>query len=469
MKSYSIQHLNSLYISQVGSITYVGPVDASSAEVQEPIVDDTVEDMDLLDDAILEEEEEEVAETKLNLTSPVEATVSDDGWTVGGVFFDSRICGAASGYTSTKAKIKLPNARNATPLDYFLFFLLLDHFRQIIENINTYASSIGPWAALTSAEYLMWIALLTVMTVIKHSDKKAYWRQGNSRFIMNIDFSKYMSFKRFRSIMTMHTLEVPSKEKEIRDPLYQIRSTLQAFNDHMADCVVPAKYLVVDESMNQWLGVGMPNLKKVPRKPHPIGQEFKTLADHHTSCILRLDTTGDPVPQEYDELDRNGRKKKAIVATVKRLVKPWIGTGRTVIADSWFGSPTMTTMLSEAGLFSIMQVCKRRGWPIGMPTTDIVAQVKDKEYGSHHYIMHKRQEGGGNMLVCAYRDQAMKAFISSCGISELTGKRTFRGENGSIVSIKRPQFVEEYETHKSKYQTHSRKKKLILIYVNKLC
>ena len=39
----------------------------------------------------------------------------------------------------------------------------------------------------------------------------------------------------------------------------------------MAASLEPGRYLVVDESMNQWLGVGMLNLKKIPRKPHPIG------------------------------------------------------------------------------------------------------------------------------------------------------------------------------------------------------
>jgi hypothetical protein len=151
--------------------------------------------------------------------------------------------------------------------------------------------------------------------------------------------------------MKMHVFEVCSIEKLLNDPLYQIRSTLETFNEHMASCLVPGKYSVIDESMNQWLGLGMPNAKKVPRKPHPIGQEFKSLADYHTDCILRLDTVSDP---QYD--DEPGMRN--LLATVKRLVKPWFATGRTVIADSWFGSPDMTTMLIGLGLYSIIQVTK---------------------------------------------------------------------------------------------------------------
>jgi hypothetical protein len=103
----------------------------------------------------------------------------------------------------------------------------------------------------------MWIALLTVMTVVRHSDRKAYWKQGSSHFTINIDFSKYMSYKRFTDIMQMHVFEVPSKSKQTEDPLYQIRSTIDAFNDHMAACLIPGKYLIIDESMNQWLSIGI--------------------------------------------------------------------------------------------------------------------------------------------------------------------------------------------------------------------
>ena len=51
---------------------------------------------------------------------------------------------------------------------------------------------------------------------------------------------------------------------------------------------------------------------------------------------------------------------RKLTVTIKRLVKPWFGSACTVIADSWFGSPDMTTMLSDLGLYSIMQVTKRR-------------------------------------------------------------------------------------------------------------
>lgn len=417
-----------------GCIKYLGPVEVpvSESTVAPEVVNVPIASEDLLEDAIQEEEEEDV---EIDLT-PAE------GWSAGEVFIDNRLCNVS--YQNEKAKLMLSNAKYATPLEYFLFFLPLAHFHRIIGNINIHARNVNnSWSDLTFNEYLMWIALLTVMTVLKHSDRKAYWRQGSSHFMMSINFSRYMSFKRFNDIMRMHCFEVHSAEKQQLDPLYQIRSTIDAFNSHMAACLEPGKYLVIDESMNQWLGVGMPNLKKVPRKPHPIGQEFKTLADHHTFCIVRMDTVGDPKPKEYD----NDAGMRKLTATVKRLVKPWFGSGRTVIADSWFGSPEMTTMLSNLGLYSIMQVTKRRYWPRGMPTTDIVEQVEEA-HGSH-YTMMKNDLSNGRIFVCAYRDKKVKAFVSSCGTTIMSGQKTFVGCDGQQVTIRRPAVVDEYETHKS--------------------
>lgn len=143
--------------------------------------------------------------------------------------------------------------------------------------------------------------------------------------------------------------------RKLRDPLYQLRGFLAAYNDNFADAMTPGKYLCIGESMNQWLGRVTPNLKKVPRKPHAIGQEYKTVADCETCCILRLDFTGDNLQRPFDD-----EYASKTIAAACRLTEPWFFSGRTIIADSWFGSPPMVRALRESGLYSIMQVKKRR-------------------------------------------------------------------------------------------------------------
>ncbi|PHZ09288.1 uncharacterized protein RHIMIDRAFT_300054 [Rhizopus microsporus ATCC 52813] len=212
-----------------GAIKHVGPL--SAPVVQEIVVNtNVVEAEDLLENAVDEDEEEE----SIDLTS-------SPGWTASEVYMNFRLSSSAEGFTSLSSRLMMNNGRCTFPLDYFLFFLPVDHVYSIIHNTSLHARSFGHWEDITLHEYLMWIALLTVMTVVRHGDRKAYWRQGQSFFLMNADFSQYMSFNRFNDIMTMHIFEIPSKQAQEPGPLYQIRPTIQAFNDHMAKCIIPKR------------------------------------------------------------------------------------------------------------------------------------------------------------------------------------------------------------------------------------
>jgi hypothetical protein len=225
--------------------------------------------------------------------------------------------------------------------------------------------------------------------------------------------------------------------------LYQTRSFLDAFNANLADSMTPGKHLCIDESMCQWLGKDMPNVKNVPRKPHPIGQEYKTLADSDTYCILRLDFVSDSYKKKFDDTDRN------LVATVKRLSEPWFHSGRTLIADSWFGSPELQEEMYSCGLYSIMQVCKRRYWPRGMPKEIDMVRDLGKEYGDTLTLVRIGHEGCP-LIAASYQDKKAKAIVGTCGTTKMVAKRTFRDRNGQRVVIDRSQIFEEYETKKSK-------------------
>ncbi|ORE19709.1 hypothetical protein BCV71DRAFT_233783 [Rhizopus microsporus] len=108
---------------------------------------------------------------------------------------------------------------------------------------------------------------------------------------------------------------------------------------------------------------------------------------------------------------------KKLTTTVERLVKSWFGSGRIIIADSWFSSLDMTSMLMNHGLYSTMQATKHIA--------------------------------NGKMFVCTFRIQKVKAFVSSCGTTRLTGEKTLKPSDGNPVTIKRPEVVDECERHKS--------------------
>ncbi|WP_231278504.1 hypothetical protein, partial [Salmonella enterica] len=85
------------------------------------------------------------------------------GWACGEVYIDARVSGSADGYNRLNSTINMEGKKFATPLEYFMFFLPTDHFYTIIENTNTHARSLGHWLDITFSEYLLWIALLSVM------------------------------------------------------------------------------------------------------------------------------------------------------------------------------------------------------------------------------------------------------------------------------------------------------------------
>lgn len=219
---------------------------------------------------------------------------------------------------------------------------------------------------------------------------------------------------------------------------------MHAYNETLERAMSPGKYLCIDESMNQWLGHGMPNLKKVPRKPHPVGQEYKTLADTTTSAILRLDFTGDKGPREYEP------EHPAIVAPVMRLCKPYMHSGRTIIADSWFGSPIMVRTMKEYGLYSIMQAKRRRYWPRGMPQDD-VGEMLGGEFGSTVSL----KTTSGDMYVSALQDRKPKVIIANCSTTTSSDTEISKFINGEMKTMHRPQVFDEYETNKGKHDTRN--------------
>jgi hypothetical protein len=246
--------------------------------------------------------------------------------------------------------------------------LLVDFIKDdVTPNTISHARSINRnWADLVFLEYVTWLVLLMTMTLCRYANKKAYWRMGSSSFMLIIDFNEYMVYDRFNSTTQFHVFEAPDGKRKETDPLYQSRCYLDAFNKALVRLMEPGRYLCVDKSINQWLDCDFPNLKKIPRKPYPIGQEFKALMGKITSYILQLDTVSDSVKKKYDDMDRN------LISTLKRLTKSWFSSCRPIIADSWFDSPEMISTLAKHGLFAIMQITKKRYWPRDMPKINIL-------------------------------------------------------------------------------------------------
>ena len=65
----------------------------------------------------------------------------------------------------------------------------------------------------------------------------------------------------------------------------------------------------------------------------------------------------------------------ATVANTLRLCKPFFGSARTVVADSWFGCTTSALALRDQGLFSIL--CVKTGHKF-YPKEEMMEKLKKK-------------------------------------------------------------------------------------------
>ena len=84
---------------------------------------------------------------------------------------------------------------------------------------------------------------------------------------------------------------------------------------------------------------------KINRKPRPNGNEFKKGADARSNIITHLELYERKyLMAEKDHVEEYG----ATTAIVLRLVKEYNGSGRVVIADSWFGS--VKSIIAEIGI-----------------------------------------------------------------------------------------------------------------------
>nr|CAG8616262.1 15443_t:CDS:2 [Entrophospora candida] len=115
--------------------------------------------------------------------------------------------------------------------------------------------------------------------------------------LLPFNFQRWMSILRFEQIVSNHTLMMPN-ELEISDDndlLFSVRSFINAFNANLIEAVIPGSVLCIDESMNSWLGIKnkIPGCRKIPRKPHPVGQEWKILADGLTNIVIHLEPCED--------------------------------------------------------------------------------------------------------------------------------------------------------------------------------
>ncbi|KAL5489428.1 hypothetical protein EMCRGX_G018519, partial [Ephydatia muelleri] len=228
------------------------------------------------------------------------------------------------------------------------------------------------------------------------------------------DIGKFgLSYGRFRRLMQAFTLpQYPAIEGK-NDPFCFIRRFVDEWNVAMQHCISPGKFLVVDESMGQWLGKGMPGLMYVARKPTPNGREGHTTADAETGCIIFYEVyEGKILMAEKEHVNELG----AGTAIALRLTAPWVHSGRIVILDSGFASLKTAIALAEVGLYMIGNVkTAHSGFPKKWLNSQ-VSQRGDRACATHSFTMHGRQM---DVLAAIDKDKQPMSLIGTAGTTSM--------------------------------------------------
>jgi len=182
------------------------------------------------------------------------------------------------------------------------------------------------------------------------------------------DFGKVLSRDRFSRVQRYLARGPLGAEEDLTDdPWSEVRWICDEFNCQRRIEFRMGWAVVPDESMIEWQGKsgpgGIPHLSHVPRKPHPLGLELKTLCDASTGMMMVIEIQEGKIRMARQRFCREFSPTTActlrLCATAglgeNSLVGP--NPNRVVFADSWFALlATLHALRDKLGQFRISYV-----------------------------------------------------------------------------------------------------------------
>jgi hypothetical protein len=392
--------LKNLVLEEAAPVAADAPgADSSPAKrpaVSEPDLDQIVSDGD--SDRVEEEEPEMAA-----VAGPRE------GWKWAPCTIDGRA--DESAFTAPPAFLFGESFDVHSPYEHFAHYFIADFFREhMLPLVNT---AFKEAELVTANEMNGWFAVLVA---------KAQWGVPDEVFWqlpIATKLSAVMDPHRFKAIW--HAMD-PTRATwgDPNDPHRHVTPLIHAFNERMLEVFKPGADLCLDESMMLWLGKVylMDGWVVHPRKPDPKGYEFKAMCDVASAILLRMElccSEENKFTKQKEYFTYTGSLRNA---QIMRMCKPWFGTGRTVTADSGFGSPAAVAMLRENGLFSNMMIKKARYWPQWVPN-DILEKLPaafDSVVSCSKSITTPGQQSF-KVSLTAHRDMVPRLYCHTMGVS----------------------------------------------------
>lgn len=429
-------------------------------------------------------------------------------------------------FKKTKLKdFRFSSAHYAKPLLDVFLQLYPGNRRTHVAKINKFIQASGAQeVAVSEREWMTFIGCLIAATNFAESGANLWNKKKSTgcRAAASEFFSKMMPLDRFQKIKRW-SVEAFRGDEDSDDPWFMIRPLLNDFNENRRKKVVHGTILVLDEIMSAWrprttktgsgktrsrthgcmITVSLPHLSHLPRKPEPLGTEFKAVADAHSGMILHLEIMEEKEAmrkkQYVDEL-------KAKPARVVRMIKNTIplpdqsaaapsasasasasdaeppdldvlqphrktlggGMSRVVLGDADFGSiPAVVHLFKMTGRCAI---CVLKSQSAGFPKKFLMDQLQEAPPGSKIVLTCVIQNVTVLAIGYKYNYSKVLTFVATCGAaSTLPGTpyiQRFVDQVGNPASrqVPRPIMLSRYFKYSDCIDSHNnlRQKRLAM-------
>ena len=274
---------------------------------------------------------------------------------------------------------------------YFLFFPYL-FFQNVVVSQTSKKLVESNHRSLTVKEFVVFLGLIFYMATLDGYSMREFWDKSNPSMEKGAPwrFTGYMGEHRFNCIKKHITLTDVSPPTAFVDKFWEVRQMIKEWNQNMRDHYVPSWANCLDESMSiWWQRWTCPGWMFVPRKPHPFGNEYHTIADALTMIIWGIELVeGKDEPKEVvRKYDKECKKLKSkTLPLMMRIMEPIFNTGKVVVLDSGFCVLKAIAALRVKGVFAQALIKKRRYWPAKVPGDLIDYYLDPHEIGDTECI-----------------------------------------------------------------------------------
>ena len=278
------------------------------------------------------------------------------------------------------------------------------------------------------------------------SDRRAWWSKQDVSMFDGAPFrlGGFMSFNRFKAIAKAMTYTNKPVPTTFEDRFHEVRQMLTRFNEHYEADYCPSWMNTLDESVNSFTDQNCPGFMCIPRKPHPFGNEYHSIADGDGGkpIMWRIKLQeGKDRPKKPDgsfafatEFERAGFTKTASLMLF--MTKNIHHTGKIVTMDSGFCVKVGIEAMDKYGVYGQALIKKKRYWPRGVPGDQIDEHFNNKALG-YSETLKQVADGKQFLIHCTKEEKYVTKLMSTHGlINEVPDHTTYRYVNGEWVSFK---------------------------------